>query len=156
MSLTNREIFDRLFEATVRIEKILYLGGVDDPDEVDHFGPWHEFLEEFDDHSIKSIAKTMPWLKGMTVAKFQKKFDLDDEEVGKGFVYAAMERGHFGFLIEVAHPVMTYSKGHSGASFSWGHYGTAWFYGETIEDALPHIEAWAADRDAKEKSKVSA
>lgn len=154
MSRTNQEISERLFDATIRIESILHIGGIDSPEE-HSFDSVEKFIEDFDDNTIKTLKQDMPWLK-------EPSDDEDLEEAGQEFFYTARDRGLWGFIVKVAHPVMDFHNPGTekeSAGFTWGHYGTAWFYGESLEEVLPKAEAWAAVMDdryraqAKGKSK---
>ncbi len=155
MSLTNQEISQRLFDGTIRIESILFLGGMEEmecsSDAVE------EFLQGFDEHTIKTLSIGLPWLSDLNWEEAREECCAeDDEEDGKTFVFTARDRGCFGLLVQAAHPVMEFFSDCSGASFSWGYYSTGWFYGETMAEVLPAIEAWAEALDAEQKAKVAA
>jgi len=60
-----------------------------------------------------------------------------------------------GYLVKVRRPVMRYMRyedGRYSASFSWGHYGYTWRYGDSLEEAMSRAIEWAAEREEAEKS----
>jgi hypothetical protein len=144
MSLTNLEIANALEEMTIRVESIVFLAGIDDPESMSGFSEAQKFMDDFDDHTMATLKPDLPFLTEP---------DVDDDG---SFFYQFRDHGKWGFLVRVAHPVMTFTKGHEGASFSWGSYNTAWFYGESIEEILPKAEAWADALDARRKALAEA
>lgn len=151
MGISHAVIAERLHEATVRIEGMLHIGGLDGMDVPD--GLLDDFLVGFDEHTVKTLAVGLPWLKEVNLEEIAEEvFEPDD--LGKAFLSAAQERGHLGFLVKVAHPFMEFIPGTTGATFSWGHYTEAWFYGEGLEEVVAAAEAWAHKIDAEERAKV--
>ncbi len=144
MNRTNLEIANALGEMTVRIESIILLAGIDDPGCLSGFGEAQRFKDDFDDHVMATLLPDLPFLS-----------EPRDDDDGS-FYYQFHDHGKWGFLIRVAHPVMEFTKGVGGASFTWGSCYTTWFYGESIEEILPKAEAWADALDAKRKALVEA
>ena len=101
-------------------------------------------MDDFDDHTRTTLKSDLPFLT-----------EPGEDDDGS-FFYQLRDHGKWGFLVQVAHPVMEFTKGHDGASFSWGNYNTDWLYGESIEEILPKAEAWADALDAKRKALIEA
>ncbi len=79
---------------------------------------------------------------------------LDDEEVSEGFLEICGQEGVCGLLGQAATPVKQYSADGKSASFTWGHYHTAWFYGENLDEIVRKAAAWCADKEAAGRVKA--
>lgn len=119
-----KETFDRLGAANARVQNIVHIAGAIAGDGT--FGDsLLDFLEsEFDE--IEACLGTMPG----ELQAVMDTFDMTEE-----FRAWALQNGKLGFLVQVATP--------GGSLLSWGWYKTAWFYGETWEEALEKGLAWA-------------
>lgn len=141
----NATLNDQLEQATIRAEQILHLGAMltqsdDMPDAL------IEFIDDLDSHIAKALATDMPWLQEM-LTRWDSVDGVTDEEARDDFNTMAYRHACYGYLVQYATPVMKprrCSNGEwSGASFSWGCYSTAWFYGETLEETVTKALAWA-------------
>lgn len=141
-----KKLYERLADATLRMECVVLLAGmVNDGDSM--ADPLSNLLEEVDDKTLQECFPDMP---AALLA------DRDDEELFReSFCWWASETGKWGFAVQFARPVMTLTKS-GGASFSWGHYYTTWRYGDTLAQAVARGVAWAKERDAADKAKASA
>ncbi len=77
--------------------------------------------------------------------------DYEDESNVDRFAALVAERLLFarkdGYLVEYGTPIIT------DGSYSWGHYTTEWFYGETVEDTFAAAVTWTEQTRACEKTK---
>lgn len=134
------EILEKLYEATLRVERTIYLAGaLSDsslPDDL------NDFLDD-EDVVAECLGDIPDWV------------DLAARPVDRGDWVCEwlMSAGRFGYLVQFATPVMTPHSATS-RSFSWGYYSTKWVYAETMEEAIDKGLAWAEERRAKEDSKA--
>lgn len=70
--------------------------------------------------------------------------DFADDEIA----YFIARRGLVGYVVKFANPIYIHAD-EASASYSWGHYTTNWFYGDTIEECWVHAAEWAKRRRAK-------
>ena len=143
MTLTNKEISEKLANAIARIECLLHLGGMaNDTDQVpDYLG---EMLDEQGEEELKVIFPGIPdW-----VIESLAEYDRSD------FVEWLHRNNKLGFLVQFATPVM--QGGERCRTYSWGHYNTCWIYAETLAEAVEHGLKWVAERRAKEALKAAA
>lgn len=136
-------IMEKLYDATCRIEKIIFMAGA--MAATDSFSD--DLNEFFDDEELETIEELF--------GKMPDWVDLEGRgyERAEGIFDWLKESRKFGFLVKFATPVMTPS-GPNSRSFSWGYYGTQWFYEETIEAAVEKGLAWCEERRAKEDAKA--
>lgn len=147
--LSNKELSEYLYDETIRIERLVFIGGLDE--DISHFNPANEFLSDLDEKLIRRLLPDWPWLSRF----LEDGSALEDIDQNPGeFFFEARENGFFGYLIQAAHPVMDFDPDIEGASFSWGYYCTQWFYGESLEEVLPKIEVWVKEMDQAQKDKV--
>jgi hypothetical protein len=136
-------IMEKLYDATARIESVIFMAGAMAatdafPDDLNDF---------FDDEDVETIEKLF--------GKMPDWVDLEGRgyERAEGIFEWLKESKKFGFLVKFATPVMTPS-GPNSRSFSWGYYSTQWFYEESIEAAIEKGLAWCEERRAKEDAKA--
>lgn len=135
------ETLEKLYDATVRIERIIYLAGA--MAATDAFSDdLNDFLDEEDDVITKCLGGIPEWVD--LTARNSERADWVWEWLRGA--------GKFGFLVRFATPVMKpVSKG--ARSYSWGYYNTEWVYAESVDEAVEKGLAWAevmrADEDAK-------
>jgi hypothetical protein len=123
-----------LFDAGVRIERVIWLDGVVCTD-----GPTEDF-EDFFDLDDDHLNALLPELGG----------DFNGEaRHALEYLYAAR-----GFLIQAASPVRNYSWGGGTFSSSWGHYRTQWFRVLRPEDAVTRIIEWAEAMGAADRAET--
>jgi hypothetical protein len=127
-------ITERFNENSMRTEAILHIGtAMGDLDSMsDQF---RDFLRDLDDQGedLKRLSADLPFLP--------KILDLERWEQSEILVDHFYNARRDGWLIKVAQPVFTPS-GRNSASFSWGYYGTGWFFGDSIEAAMRKALAW--------------
>jgi hypothetical protein len=137
-----KALYDRLNDATVRMDQVLLLAGMlCDGDAV--ADPLRELLED-DPDTLKRCFPDMP-------AEFAEVSDTD--EFKETFLEWAYLGNKWGFVVQFARPVMDWSADGNSAGFSWGYYNTAWFYGDTLDEAVERGLQWAVEREAAEKAK---
>ena len=130
------EFHDRLEQASIRIEKCIPLfGAFGDERPSDDLA---DFLDEADPEDFERL------FPGFEVAS-------DDHEA---FAYELFSQARFGFLVQVATPVMR-PVTKSSMSYSWGNYYTRWLYAGTVDDIVSLAEAWAAERRQAERDKAA-
>lgn len=136
--MTNKEIAKNLWDATARIEQVIFLAGaVAQGDAIPD--PLLELFDEFDE-----ISRCFP--------------DVPDFAESEGDARAAAEsiadwflmRNRLGFLVQVATPVMRKDGKHY--AYSWGRYRTCWVYGDSMDEAVKAALAWVDDVRAKEQT----
>lgn len=154
----NATLNDQLEQATIRAEHILHLGAMltqsdDMPDAL------IEFIDDLDKHIAKALATDMPWLPEM-LTRWESEDGVTDEEERDDFNTLVYRHACYGYLVKYATPVMKprrCSNGEwSGASFSWGYYNTAWFYGETLEETVTKALNWAESLRQQEIAEIEA
>jgi len=125
--------------ATLRMDVLIYLpaaisGGIAG-----------EALEKFVEYDLADEVETngllFPGVEGLSEDELRGDWEANVD-------YIASRHSEVGFLAELARPVFT--RG----SYSWGHYNTRWFYGETIEEIMKQAITWADALDAKNKAKA--
>lgn len=135
----------RLFDANVRISKMIWLPGVT--------AAWSDDLREFveDDLSdAREVHRAIPWLK-----KCAKESGNDLETITGEFSYKRMD----GFLVQFERPIPQEFHG-SGYSFTWGYTQFCWFYFETLDALLDRAETWSVEvvdqarKSAKKQAKA--
>jgi len=142
MSLPSQQFFD----ATVRIEAVIYIPGAIADEEA-----LPELFEEGLCESLPERADAPLYQQCPTLAQF-----AGGDEWPEPHEVAQALTGKNGFLIQAATPARQfYAEGNS-CSYSWGHYYTAWLYAPTEAD-IPRVAVeWAEGRAAKDKAKVAA
>lgn len=110
-------------------------------------GDWlEEFVESLPEGADDPLYAALPCLK---------QFANDDQYPEEEEVIEALCMARPpGFLVRVAHPVMSYTKGYQGSSFSWGHYNTTWLYSETMEGLVEAAIGWASKLDDANMARV--
>lgn len=125
----NALIAERCEDFNGRIEQILHLGGM--LAALDAFpDPLNEFMDDFPTSKIDQIGPLADFAK--VWKKESRGADMRSRDVLDFFVEWARDKGVLGYLIQVAQP----SRGKGQSFFSWGCYTTAWFYGETLGEAV--------------------
>lgn len=141
-----KAIFEQLFDATVRMDRVIFLagamgGGDALPDDLD------SFLDE-DFEVIRECLGPLPdWLEG--------EIDSGRHCRGEAFSEWTADEEMFGFIVQFATPVMT-PIGKGSRSYSWGYYNTTWLYGNTIEEVVEKGLKWAESRRESEIAKAKA
>ena len=120
----NRELYEKMGEATARIETLIHIGcAIGDGDSV------ADSLSEFWDEDKETIEGVFPNCS---------------ESCPDGAVWEFAEYLHgnkkLGFLAKFATPVMKNNKG--SISFSWGYYSTKWVYSDTFEGVVEEGLKW--------------
>ncbi len=134
-----------LFDAGVRVEKIIYIpGAVADMEATPEV--FRDFCEDLPDGIDSPLYEALPALKRFAGGDYPK-----PEEVAEALAYKE------GFLVQAATPVRQYSDDPSDTSYSslsWGHYYTAWLYASEEEEIAPVILAWAETRADYDKQRA--
>jgi hypothetical protein len=126
----NREQFELLSDNTLRIEKILSIGGMQADGSIS--SDLTDFFDGRDDEFIKKMFPHIPddVLDGG-----------DDNHFGEGIVEYLLYKEVYGYIVEFAHPVKTF-KG-SSSTYSWGYYNTKAFYVDSVDDSIELAVAWS-------------
>lgn len=139
MSTNHKERSSELFNEALRVDRVIYLAGA-----ISQGDSFPSDLEDFfEDQDLKNIVECLgpiPSFVDMDAKPFERSESVSE------WLYS---RGKFGYLVQMATPVMA-KRSQSSRSFTWGHYYTHWFYGEEMDDAVRAGLAWAADMRAKE------
>lgn len=141
----NKTISRQLEEATARIETILHIGAMATDDDCLPTA-LEDMLQDQDNEDLQRLFPGLPT---------DVLDDFDDGSDPTGFVDWLRYSDRLGFLVQFATPVIRHHDS-GGCSYSWGHYGTRWFYAETLEDAVQQGLAWVAERRAKEREAAAA
>lgn len=139
----SKQLFDRLEEATARIEQIVLLAGaINDGDAIS------AALESFLEEEVKQYRLCFPDLPDY----LERALDGDDEDdIKECFVEFAHSTGKYGYLVQFATPLMKH-MGEGMSSYSWGRWCTRWVYGETMDEAVESGLAWVASRREAERT----
>ena len=139
-----KNIYTQLDAAVLRVDAVLLLAGMLNDGEA-LADPLRDMLDDADDDELTQCFPDMP---AALLA------DRDDDTVFReSFCMWAHDAGKFGFAVKFARPVMTWNREADSSSFSWGRYNTAWFYGDTLAQAMRQGKKWAKARELAEKSK---
>jgi len=154
----NATLNDQLEQATIRAKQILHLGAMlTQADSMPE--PLGDFIDDLDIHIAKALATDMPWLPEM-LARWEREDSVTDEEEREDFNTLVYRHACYGYLVEYATPVMKPMRSSNGewcgASFSWGHYHTQWFYGETLEETVGKALSWAESLRQQEIAELEA
>lgn len=133
----NKEINQQLEDASARIESMLHIGGM-----VTNIYTIPEALRDML-RDQEDLAQVIPGVPPEVI----EEIDRDDFDA---FSEWAIDNDKLGFLVQFATPVMKHHT--TGRTYSWGHYGTRWVYGETLEEAVKTGLEWVAERRIKEQS----
>lgn len=137
----SKQLFERLEEATARIEQIVLLAGaINDGDAIS------EGLEEFLGEDIDQFKLCFDVLSMDLVDAL---YGDDDEAVKDAFCEFVHSTGKYGFLVKFSTPLMKH-MGEGRTSYSWGCWCTRWVYGETMDEAVESGLAWVASRRESE------
>jgi hypothetical protein len=129
-----------LTDATVRVEEIIWIGGLQFECGTD---ATERLLESLPENADATLYKQLPAL-----AEF---LALDDYPSDDDIAEALMHVG--GFLVQAARPVRSMTGKYP--TFSWGYYATEWLYAEN-EAAIPTVLLeWAEAQSAAEKAKAA-
>lgn len=139
-----KKMYEQLEEAMLRMDAVVVLAGMlNDGDAM--ADPLRELLEEEDDSTLQDCFPDMP---ASLLA------DRDDEALFRdSFSWWATQEGKRGFAVKFARPVMTFRSVGGSASFSWGHYHTAWLYGDTLNEAVQRGLQWANELEATDQAR---
>lgn len=133
----NKELFQKLENATARIESLLHIGGMlTDDDSVSD--PLRQVLAGSDD---EELAKLFPGIPDWVADSI---FNEDFSEFAE-WVY---EEDRLGFLVEFATPVMRGDE--KCRTYTWSRYKTCWVYAETLPEAVELGIEWVAKCRAAE------
>lgn len=142
-----KKLYERLEDATLRMECVVLLAGMLN-DGSAMADPLRELLEDEDDDTLRQCFPDMP---AALLA------DRDDEDLFReSFCEWANDTGKWGFAVQFARPVMDWNSKGDISVFSWGHYNTAWLYGDTLAQAVALGVKWAREREAAEKARADA
>ena len=136
--MSHIELAEGFRGSTLRIEQLIFIAALDGVETHDTFRLFCESMDncvEAPDHLIKDLPFLSKWF-----GDDDRDEDLFEDEM-EALFEQFVEARKLGFLAQVAHPIM------HGSAFTWGHYGTQWFYGESMEEILAKGVAWAKEMD---------
>ncbi len=140
--MDSRELLERLYDATARMEAIVCIAGMV-TDEESAPGPVADLLDEDVERFTRCFPDAPDWLT--------KAVD-DGRDTTGAFIQWAVETGKLGFALKMATPVM---KCHGNSrSYTWGYYYTEWFYGDTLDAAVNNGLAWVEKCREAERAKA--
>ena len=148
-----------LFDSKLRLESIIYLGGIEDPKEPAFAVQVHSFIKDldWDKHVAETLKPDLPWIQeGLDHGRY---CNNDTQVAGLEFFHDARDCGQWGFIFKVAHPVLNYydaGTANESATCSWNDYRTSWFYGESLQEILPKVKAWADEMDRRDRAECMA
>lgn len=132
---------EAMFDASVRVENIIYIpGAISDPD-----SPPEVFVEEFCEN-LPSKPTMALYSQLPALAKYS-----DGDEWPEPEDVAEALSGTTGFLVRAATPFFGYDASGTSADFSWGHYYTEWLYAPTEAAIIPVCVEWAKSRHDTDK-----
>lgn len=128
-----------LFEESIRVDKIIWLGANTETQCDD----LEELLEEKDTAVIAALFD----LPNQVAEDYADKYDCE------GLMVKLVHARRLGFLVKAATPIpMTFHA--SGHSYTWGLYTTKWFYVESIDQAfIDALVKWKEDFIAAERAR---
>ncbi len=130
----NRELAERCFYATVRVERIVHLATMASDDSID--SDLAEWLED-------DCAELLTEVLGHPLGEVVSQYGPGNSRRREALLEALVDKPALGWIIEMATPTMTPNADNTSASFSWGQYRMRAFYGESYEEALEKGFAWA-------------
>jgi hypothetical protein len=135
------DLCDRFWNATARIEEMFLLAAIGDslPSRIE------DLLQEEEWERLEKCFGKIP---------LHVKKDIDARDF-EAFTEWISNTGKRGFLVSMSTPVMK-RYGEKGSSYSWGHYASDWFYGDTLENALDKGFAWVEEQRMKENAEYEA
>lgn len=134
-----------LFDAGVRVEKIIYIpGAVTDMEATPE--SFSDFCEDLPEKEDSPLYTGLPALKKFADLSGY----INTEDVAEALVRTN------GFLVQGAAPVRQYSDDPTDTSYgwSWGHYYTAWLYASEESEIAPVVLAWAETRADYDKQRA--
>jgi hypothetical protein len=128
-----RELFDKLQDANVRLEHLLWVPGIASggrPPDV-----FCQFFEDVNEGSqihqaLPEIAIVLGW-------------ESDESTLLDELAQEMIARKRHGFIFQAATPV-TSKHTDFGHSYSWGSYHVEWMYADTLEQMVEWCVKWAA------------
>lgn len=138
-------LFDRLYEASLRMESIINVAGMITAD-----GSFSDPLEDFLDDNDEELKRCFPDMPACVLEAMD-----DRHERGDVFTEWALESGKLGFLVQFSTPTMEHHPKSNSWSFSWSSYYTRWVYGDTFDLAVERGLEWAEERRAAERAKAA-
>lgn len=145
-----KQLMEKLREETVRIQRIILLGGATTDGAFSD--DLNEFLDDEDEKTIEACLGKIPDYVDIEAHGYARNDSISE------WLYDA---GKLGFLVQFATPVME-PTGENSRSFSWGHYSIKWIYAETLDAAIDSGLKWVKgcrrteDRKAKAKKSGAA
>lgn len=146
----SKERFTQSEDLTLRVEKTADLASLIGSGS---FGcrhlpdPLDDFLNDAYHHKTTSGAV------GELFSLFRSN-DPEEDGDAEELAYQLMQRGLLGVILQVATPVKSFYQPEAmDCSYSWGHYHTAWVYGQTYDDAWREAMQWAQKCAQEDKVK---
>jgi len=133
---------ERMHEANVRIETLIWTGGIaaDAPES------FTDFIND-ELHECTQVLAALPWLKAWTDE------GADADEVAMEFG----NRDSVGFLAQLARPIpRDFSADGKSHSSSWGHYQLKWVFVKTLEELCDIAETFSEEVVERERAKIAA
>lgn len=134
----------------LRFDKMFWIPSMlhasDLPDSVD------ELIEDLEMGTRCPLLQQLPWLQIFLAGLEDGERPYEIREKLREQLYEVKDRG---FIVQAARPVHEYHADGKSASYSWGHYNTAWLYGATLEGVIAEAISWADGLSAKEKALAS-
>ncbi len=137
ISNNHLSLFEAFEESSLRTESLIHIATIlsAGPDCLP--GSFTEFLDELDDHTVKSISPTLPF-----IGEIERVLTSDSHEEAAAFFFElALSHEKLGYLAKIATPIRNHSS-NGVTSLSWGHYMTTWVYAETLEELASEAGRW--------------
>lgn len=132
-------IAEKLFNATCRIENLIWIAGaVANPEYLPEVFE-EEFIENMPDNTNATLYQQLPALVPF----------IDNRDDTYELAYTLYDTD--GFLIQASTPVKKYYDEHS-FSFSWGHFYTAWLYAKDSASIADVVLEWATRLAAEDRT----
>lgn len=132
-------VAERIFDATARIETMIYIPAIGDADSAsEQFG---DFVRDLPERKDCELYKSLPELR-----------EFADGEYPEAWEVAELLFSRSGFIFNAATPVMEpVADGIS--SYSWGYYHTEWLYAKDQDAIADVLVAWATAFHERDKAK---
>jgi len=136
-----KEFSEVCFDLTIRIEDIIWIGGMTEC-------PSEAFKERVWDDPEELLA--LLGMEDVFAQAVEEAMSADDDMDAQQVLDEVVNRGKLGFLVKASTPVVALHDEPSGSTavvYSWGRTHNRWFYAEAFDAGLmEQVKAW---RDSK-------
>jgi hypothetical protein len=140
----HRKTFNALWDATIRLDQIVWLAGA-----VEGFSD-----DDFFEDVILSAHEKAPYMhESMHIFSKVPEWAMEDPGMLQEWM---MDDGFFGFIVKVTtpKPIRFYKNGYSDSGF--GYTSSTYMYVENIEDAVPMAQKWKQEQMIKWREEFEA